>query len=814
MKITEPATRPARFDADTVRIASKGRWREILLRLNIDVPPTAKQHGPCPTCGVGKDRFRFDDKEGNGSWFCNQCDPKAGDGFALVQNVKRCPFPEALHLVAGALGLSSDNGNARTIVKTYDYTDATGTLLFQVVRFEPKDFRQRRPDGQGGWIWNLGTQEPVLYKLPAVMSASQVLIVEGEKDVETAYRLGLPDGWAATCNPMGAGKWRNSYSDALVGTHAVILPDEDGPAQKYAGQKHANQVAESLLVRAARVSRLTLPDGAKDLSVWAATHTPEEFAALLTQATPWDPIPIPSTDTATTNGHALNGPALPPHVNLERPAPMTVIPLDDVRLPDFPLDALPAPLAGMVDAVSRATETPIELAAMMGFATVAACTQHLFEVSPDAGYSEPLNLWTVAALESGNRKTAVHRKMTEPLRKKERELCEESKMALARAESERATIKERVKALRSRLANSADAAESADCSIAQDEISRLEASMPDVPAPPRLWAQDITPEKLGMLMADNGERLALLSDEGGLFDIMAGRYSNGVANLDTFLQAHAGAPVRVDRGSRPPVVMHSPALTIGLSPQPGVLRGLTEKSGFRDRGLLARFLYALPTSRLGYRSLKTEPVPDTIADSYNAMVEALLNFEPGKTEYGEAIPFVIRLSDEARQEWQVFAEHVEFNMRQQQAFEHIKDWAGKLPGAALRMAGNFHCVLHAQGQPWAAELTRSTITNAVTVLTVLSQHALAVFNLMGTDPALDGARKVWRWVERNRHTSFYARDCFNELRGSFPKMADLDPALTVLVERGYLIASDEVRTGPGRPRRPFTVNPSLTKEWT
>jgi hypothetical protein len=233
--IIQPATKPARVDADTVRIAAEGKWRDILLRLSIDVPATAKQHGSCPACG-GKDRFRFDDKDGKGSWFCNQCEPKAGDGFALVQNVKRCPFPEALQLVADALGLSTGNGNARKIVNTYDYTDATGTLLFQVVRFEPKDFRQRRPDGHGGWIWNLGTQEPVLYKLPAVMSASHVLIVEGEKDVDTAYQLGLPDGWAATCNPMGAGKWRDCYSDALLGTHAVILPDEDGPCRSMRGR--------------------------------------------------------------------------------------------------------------------------------------------------------------------------------------------------------------------------------------------------------------------------------------------------------------------------------------------------------------------------------------------------------------------------------------------------------------------------------------------------------------------------------------------------------------------------------------------------
>jgi hypothetical protein len=269
------------LDANTIREQARGRWREILPQLGMDLPASAKQHGPCPTCG-GKDRFRFDDQEGKGTWFCNQCQPQAGDGFGLVQNVRGCDFPHALQLVADALGYQPLNGEApRKIVATYDYTDATGTLLFQVVRFAPKDFRQRRPDGQGGWIWNLKDCEPVLYKLPHALQASLVLIVEGEKDVDTAYRLGLPDGWAATCNPMGAGKWRASYTEVLDGKQVVILPDADEP-----GETHAAQwpIAQST---AGTMGRLALPDGSKDLSLWAVDRTHADFLALLSQAAPW-----------------------------------------------------------------------------------------------------------------------------------------------------------------------------------------------------------------------------------------------------------------------------------------------------------------------------------------------------------------------------------------------------------------------------------------------------------------------------------------------------------------------------------------------
>jgi phage/plasmid primase-like uncharacterized protein len=99
-------TATARLDAATVREAARGRWQShILPAIGIDVPTHPRKHGPCPVCG-GKDRFRFDDRDGSGTYFCNQCDPQAGDGLRLVMNVRGCDFPEALQLVAGVLGLS------------------------------------------------------------------------------------------------------------------------------------------------------------------------------------------------------------------------------------------------------------------------------------------------------------------------------------------------------------------------------------------------------------------------------------------------------------------------------------------------------------------------------------------------------------------------------------------------------------------------------------------------------------------------------------------------------------------------------------
>lgn len=83
------------------------------------------------------------------------------------------------------LGLNgAGSQKTKKVVTTYDYQDERGTLLFQVVRFEPKDFLQRRPDGNNQWIWNLTGTRRVLYHLPQLCMADTVYIVEGEKDAD------------------------------------------------------------------------------------------------------------------------------------------------------------------------------------------------------------------------------------------------------------------------------------------------------------------------------------------------------------------------------------------------------------------------------------------------------------------------------------------------------------------------------------------------------------------------------------------------------------------------------------------------------
>lgn len=128
-------------------------------------------------------------------------------------------------------------------IAVYDYVDEHGKLLFQVCRTAGKEFPQRRPDpgSKTGWAWRLGDIRRVLYRLPKVIEAVDlgrtIYIVEGEKDVHSIEAKGE----VATCNPGGAGKWRDEFAEHLRDATVIIACDKDGP-----GQKHARQVADSL----------------------------------------------------------------------------------------------------------------------------------------------------------------------------------------------------------------------------------------------------------------------------------------------------------------------------------------------------------------------------------------------------------------------------------------------------------------------------------------------------------------------------------------------------------------------------------------
>jgi len=220
----------------------------------------------------------------------------------------------------------------RKIVDIYDYTDEQGGMLFQVVRYEPKDFRQRRP-GNGGWEWSLGDVRRVLYRLPdftlPIQRGETIYIAEGEKDVHTL----LMNSMHATCNPGGAGKWRTEYSEMLRGADVVIVPHNDPQAKNEAGellfhpdgrprlpgQDHGQDVARSLHGIAKRVRVLDLaahwPECPLkgDISDWFADgHTVDELTTIAAGLPDWRPSESAQTLVANVASVASEWPLINP----------------------------------------------------------------------------------------------------------------------------------------------------------------------------------------------------------------------------------------------------------------------------------------------------------------------------------------------------------------------------------------------------------------------------------------------------------------------------------------------------------------------
>ena len=249
----------------------------------------------------------------------------------------------------------------------------------------------------------------------------------------------------------------------------------------------------------------------------------------------------------------------------------------------------------------------------------------------------------------------------------------------------------------------------------------------------------LTPENLGILLAADNERMAWLSAEGGFFEIVGGRFSKGVPNLDLMLKAHAGDAERVDRVGRATVYLREPLLTVAMSPQPDLLRGLMAKPGFKGRGLLGRFLYFLPPSPLGWRTLETDPAPEAANTAYRDGMRSILDWPEATDANGEPCPHIIKLSPAAFEEWLAFAKHIETMMRPGSDFEHATDSAGKASGAAVRVAGVLHAADHAHGRPWEVDIPRETMERALAVVSTSAAHALAVFRLMAVDDGLAAA---------------------------------------------------------------------------
>jgi hypothetical protein len=606
-------------------------------------------------------------------------------------------------------------------------------------------------------------------------------VVEGEKACDAAVSCGL----LATTSAGGAAAAGKSDWSALRGRRAVILPDADEAGEKYAADVARLCVAAG----AAEVRILRLADHAPDL--------PEggDLADIVADER-WCGLPLGDAATPEDLGRLIL--KLAEAVEPWRPEVEgwpELQPFDDIELPAFPTHVLPPALRDWVAAESLATQTPPDLPALLALAVCGACIARRVYVEPRPGWREPVNLYVAVLLEPGNRKSAVFADATAPLREIEAELIARERGPVAIAQSERRQKEARLRKLE-RLAG-----EKGDIH-AQEEAARLAESLAieDEVFLPRLIVDDATAEKLGAMLSEQNGRIASLSPEGGVFDLMAGLYSkNGIPQFDIYLKGHSGDDLITDRISRKSVRVTRPALTCAYAMQPQVIRGLADKPAFRGRGLLARFFYSAPKSWIGHRHVAPPPVPDGVREAYRQVVRELAAVPDGEQ--------ALRLSAAAEARLRDWEAEVERMLADGGELEALRDWGGKLCGLTLRLAGILHCVECGL----AGEIQSETVEAAIQIARYAVPHAAAALALMagGTATRDDDARWLWRWIERHGLREFSKREAQQQGKRRFPTAEDIEPALAELMRRGYVRPKPSDRSGPGRPPSPeYEVNPA------
>jgi len=476
----------------------------------------------------------------------------------------------------------------------------------------------------------------------------------------------------------------------------------------------------------------------------------------------------------------------------------------------FPLDTYPARFADYIAAVAASTQTPPEMVAMIGLSVLSAAAANRVWISRGGDWLEPATIWTLTVMPSGSRKSPVMRAVTRPLHTLEREIREASEQANAGKEDLRIAAEKRREAAMTKLAKASSKAEREE-QQAELEAARADIEDNTVTPPERFVISDVTPEALGMVMAANNGHIGLFSAEGGTFGLLAGRYTNGQANLDLFLMAADGDYYSADRVGRDRVVIEQPALSMALAVQPDVLAETVKTPALKERGLMGRFLYAVPETTVGSRAIDAPAVPEQLHRDWYSLVSAITNLPVCTPDQPRRI---ITLDDDARDAHRDFQAALEPRMHPKDGdLAFMADFVGKLAGKVLRLAALFHLAAgHGTGDPVDILTMRAAICTGYWAL----DQAVNVYGGWRSPEADIAAARVLEWIRRKQPAEFTVRDVYNALRGqTWCATADnVRDALVTLGQAGWITSVQRLMADGKRTLKDgaFIPHPSLMED--
>ena len=320
--------------------------------------------------------------------------------------------------------------------------------------------------------------------------------------------------------------------------------------------------------------------------------------------------------------------------------------------------------------------------------------------------------------------------------------------------------------------------------ITAEEIAKKKAELDETPCNcfKRVCVDDVTPEALVGLLQDNKSML-MISAEAGVFKNFGGRYSNGIANLDLILKCWNGESYQKDRCNAPPIYLKRPYLSISLCGQPYILGELFENRSFHSSGLVARFLYNFPVSKVGKRKCDTMTVDKKITESYKTLVYSALNYKYNRQTDEEIF---LHFTPDAKTE---FARYYDTAIEPKLLidFAECQDWGGKYHGLILRLCGLLHCIKCSQDNvpPESREVELLTLGQAIDIADYYKQQARYAYGIMGTDSVTDDAEYILNKLKANGYEKVNRRELLRMCR-KFGKAEQMSEPLRLLTDNGYI----------------------------
>ncbi|HEY8124549.1 MAG TPA: DUF3987 domain-containing protein [Methylocystis sp.] len=654
------------------------------------------------------------------------------------------------------------------IVATYAYVDENDQLLFEVVRFEPKKFLQRRkptttdaPESiKRGWVWSVKGARQVPYRLPELLAAIEdggtVFFCEGEKDVDNLAKLSIP----ASCNAMGAGKFPAEIAACFKGADLILIPDNDK-----AGREHAALIGSSLRGVARRLRVLEPPDLPEkgDVSDFLAAGGSAEALYDLASAAPlFDEWAAKQPTPDLEGDDAADGPLplFPPHSDAE----------------PYPVEALGSTLSRAATAIASKCQLPLAMAAQSVLAAASLAASAHADVKLPFGHKQPISLFCLTIAESGDRKSTADKEALWPLRKREEALREQYveamrdyKVAHAAWEAQKRKI-----------------AGSGKLSYQQRQMALQGLGKePERPLEPILTSTDPTIEGLAKHWPYLPAAFGVFSTEGGTFTAGHGmKDENRARTAGGLSELWDGVPMkRIRACDDRPSWLYGRRLSLHLMVQPGVAAAFLSSERLKDQGLLSRFLLAQPDSLAGTRLYRApSPDDDAAINAYGARLLSILEAEPAlaNNRRNELAPLALPLSSDATEAWIKFHDHVERQCKGE--LFPIKAFANKAAEHAARIAAVITVIENIK----AMEIGADAMKNAITLIDWYLGEACRLDHDVLITSELRRAAALLKWLQAQPDKKVHVSHILRLGPDTTRTKKQADEALKILTEHRWV----------------------------